>query len=328
MADIAITGASGLVGGSLLAHLVAEGKAVDAIVRSETSAHRVAESGAHPVIVDLFDRSGMRDALWGTPLAFHVAGVNETCVRDPSWMNRVNIEGTRAMIEAAADAGVARIVYTSSAATIGERSGVVGREHTVHDGTFLSEYARSKTEAERVAFTTAAERDIELVAVNPSSVQGPGRASGSARLFLYALKSRRPVLFDAQVSIVDIRDCTAGHVAASARGVAGERYLLSGHSIGVVSAIAMLSEVGDREVRPLWVSEGFLRTVGRAAARLASWFSPSSGACPALVDTLLHGHRFDGSRAERELGVTYHSLEETLAATVRWFESEGLIDPS
>lgn len=325
MPDTAITGASGLVGGDLLKALVDRGDSCRAIVRSEASAHKVASLGATPVVADLFDHDAMRDALWGADVLYHVAGVNDTCARDSSAMDSVNIDGTRSVIRAAATGGVGRIVYTSSAAAIGENEGIVGNEDIVNNREFLSPYARSKYLAELAAFEEASEAGIELVAVNPSSVQGFGRSGGSAKILLYVLRSRRPVLTDSFLSIVDIDDCTAGHIAAAARGRPGERYLLSGATLSVRDAVDLAQSISGTSIDPRWVSEGLVRTLGRPASWFANLMKPDAGLCPALIDTLLHGHRFDGSRAERDLGVVYTPVSDTFARTIDWFRSEALI---
>lgn len=326
MPDVAITGGSGFVGGDLLDALVERGDDVRAIVRSRTAAEIVQARGASPVVVDLFDADALRSSLWGVPVLFHVAGVNDTCPRNTGEMDRVNVDGARAVVEAAADAGVGRIVLTSSAATIGEAPGTIGAEHTAHTGEYLSAYARSKHHGELAAFSAAEELGIDLVAVNPSSVQGPGRAGGSAKLLLRAISSDRPWLYDTHLSIVDVADCTHGHLAAAERGRPGERYLLSGATVRVSDAVSSISDAIGTHLDPRWVSEGVLRTLGRPAARMASWIRPGAGICPALVDTLLHGHRFDASKSEQDLGLVYRSLEDTLARTIAWFRSEGLID--
>jgi dihydroflavonol-4-reductase len=324
--DVALTGGSGLVGGHLVSRLVAEGRSVRALVRSDPSASVVSALGADPHRVDLFDAPGLRRALWGVPLLFHVAGVNDPCPRDVGAMDHVNIEGTRSVVRAAAEAGVRRIVYTSSAAAIGERAGIVGTESIVHSGEYSSPYARSKHHAELVAFETAADLGIDLVAVNPSSVQGPGRSGGSARILLYALRSRRPWVIDTHVSIVDIEDCTDGHLAAAESGRPLERYLLSGATVSVREALALAQAVANVELRPRWVSVDLVRTFGRPVSRIIQVVRPGAGVCPALIDTLLHGHRFDASRSVRELGIEYTPLAETFARTIEWFRAEGLIE--
>lgn len=323
MADVALTGGSGLVGGHLLRSLVEAGADVTAVVRSSEAAASVESHGATAAIADLFDHDAFRDAVWGARTLYHVAGVNETCPRDPELMDRVNIEGTVAVIRAAHDAGVGRIVYTSSAAAIGEAAGMVGTEATRHSGSYLSRYARSKHLAEVAAFDEASRLGVDLVAVNPSSVQGPGRSGGSAKILLYALKAKRPRLVDVKVSLVDIEDCTAGHLAASARGRNGERYLLSGATTSVSDLVAMAAEGAGVEISPRWLSEGFVRSFGMFGSRIAGMFTDD--VCPELVATLLHGHRFDGSRASHDLGLEYTPIEETISRTIAWFQSEGLV---
>jgi dihydroflavonol-4-reductase len=240
-------------------------------------------------------------------------------------MDHVNIDGTRSVIHASADAGVGRVVYTSSAAAIGERRGIVGNEEIVHGGDYLSPYARSKHLAEIAAFEQAEASGIDLVSVNPSSVQGPGRSGGSARILLRVLRSRRPYLTDTYISIIDINDCTAGHIAAAERGRAGERYLLSGATLSVREAVELVEEVSGVAIHPRWLSESAVRNLGRPLARAIAVFKPDADVCPALIDTLLHGHRFDGSRAERELGISYTPVADTFARTIDWFRDEGLL---
>ncbi len=323
MADVALTGGSGLVGGDLITHLVARGDSVRALVRSDAAARVVEERGAESVQADLFDHDAIRDAAWGADTLFHVAGVNETCPKDPDWMDRVNVDATRSVVRAAGDAGVGRVVYTSSGAAIGEQEGIIGKETITHSGEYVSRYARSKHLGELAALEEGAASSVDVVVVNPSSVQGPGRATGSARILLYALKAKRPVLFDTTISIVDVRDCSRGHMAAAERGRSGQRYLLSGASLKVSEAVAMAADLLGRTIKPRWLPEGAVRALGSPSAALGSLFG--ADVCPDLVRTLLHGHRFDGSLAERELGIHYTPAAETFADTIAWFRAEGLI---
>ncbi len=324
-AEAFVTGGSGLVGGQLLEALANNGVSTRALARSDTASCVVGSHGAESVRGDLFDTSALKEGMWGVEVVYHLAGVNETCSRDPGLMERTNIEGTRAVVRAAAAAGVRRVVYTSSAAAIGERSGMIGVEHTVHSGEYVSQYARSKHLAEIAAFVEADRLCVDLVAVNPSSVQGPGRASGSAKFLLRVLNAKRPLLVDTTLSIVDMSDCITGHINAATYGKPGERYILSGATISVSEAVHLLSVAAGREISPRWVSMGFTRTVGKAAAGLASIVRPSLGVCPELIATLLHGHSFDGSKAARDLRFTYTGVSDTILRTVRWFVEEGLI---
>jgi dihydroflavonol-4-reductase len=250
------------------------------------------------------------------------------CLRDPSDMVRTNVEGSAKVVRAAADAGVGRVVYTSSSSAIGEPRHAVGREDSPHRGSYLSAYERSKHHAERRVFELAGSLDVAVVSVNPSSVQGPGRATGSARLLLEVVNGRLPVLVDTTISLVDIEDCARGHVLAETRGTPGERYLLSGASLTTGEAVDLLERIWGlpRKVRfaPGWVATvgGEIAWVGARALRRDATL------CPEAVRTLLHGHRYDGSRAARELGLRYTPIETTLRRTLEWCEERGLVPPA
>jgi dihydroflavonol-4-reductase len=261
----------------------------------------------------------------GVGTVFHAAGVNAMCLRDPSELYRTNVDGTEGVIRAAAAAGVERVVYTSSAATIGEPEGVVGREDTPHRGTFLSDYERSKFLAEERARAVASELGVAVVTVNPSSVQGPGRTGGSARLLLGLVNARLPVVVPTFLSIVDVEDCTTGHALAERAGVSGERYLLNGATLSVGEAIDLLRLVAGRPRRVLHLPRASARVAGRLVGAVARATGRDLPVCPEMVRTLLHGHRFDGSRAARELGLAYRPIEETLARTLAWYGDRGLL---
>jgi dihydroflavonol-4-reductase len=306
--------------------LIADGRAVRALARSDESARALRELGAEPVRGDVLDAESLRAAMRGSDLVYHVAGVNALCLRDPSPLFGVNVEGSRNVMRAAADAGVPRVVYTSSAATIGEARGTFGSETSPHRGSFLSGYERSKYEAEQAVLSVARETAVEVVCVNPASVQGPGRATGSTKLLLDYLNGRLKVIVDATISLVDIADCTEGHLLAEARGRPGERYLLSGATITVREGIDLLERVtGVHErVRTL---PPLVATAGAVAAETAARLRRKSPRlCRDLVRTALHGHAYDGSKATRELGLSYTPLEETIRRTVEWFREEGLVD--
>lgn len=314
-----------MVGSHLLSALIAQSDDVVALVRTNSAVRRVRTTGATGVVGNVTKPYDLADAMWGCDTVFHVAGVNEGCPRKTGRMDAVNIQGTVNIVEAAAKAGVKRVVLTSSVTAIGEESGTIGTERTVHSGSYVSAYARSKHLGEQAAMRAAIDNDIDLVVVNPASVQGPGRATGSAELLLRALKSKRPWLVDVTVSIVDIQDCTNGHILAATKGKAGERYILSGATISVVEIVEILSGLADAPIRPHWLSEGVVRSLGIPLSRLASIVGRSRSICPDLVRSLLHGHRYDNTKSKTDLGLEYTPIEDTFAKTIVWFRSEGMM---
>ena len=321
MPDVFLTGGSGWVGGALLRRLVADGRHVRALARSVIASEIVRSRGAEPVRGDLLQPGDWEKRLAGCAILYHVAGEVAMCDRDRL---EVNVAGTRNIVAAAGRAGVRRIVLTSSAATIGEAHGTVGAETTPPPRKWLSAYARSKHLAEQAAFADAARLGIELVAVNPSSVQGPGRTHGSARIFIGFLRGKLRWAVETRMPLVFVDDAINGHLLAASRGKAGERYLISGWSPTVAEAVALLAEISgvERRVRylPGWMFSGAAGTVA-AAWRLVGKEPPL---CRAMAREVRHGHVFDSSKAERELGLKFTPPEEWLGATVDWYREQGV----
>lgn len=320
-----MTGATGYVGGAVLDHLVAAGHDVTATVRSKSAIPGIRSRGGRPVESSLEDSVELVRAMEGSDVVFHVAGVNEFCLRDSAEMFATNVEGSANVIRAALRAGVGNVVYTSSAATIGEPAGAVGDESMVHRGWYLSEYERSKVEAERAVAIEAEDVGVNVVSVNPASVQGPGRVTGTARLLLAFLKGRLRYLPDTRATIVDVDDCARGHLAAAEQGAKGARYLLAGATVSTREMATLLADAAGIEIRFRSLSPGVARAAGvivGGAYRLARKQPP---VCPEMIRTMLHGHAFDGSRAEQELGISYTPLAETFERMVAWYRAEGLL---
>lgn len=321
---VLVTGGSGFIGGALVDRLLAEGRDVRALARSDEAIAALAARGATPVRGDVLDLESLVDAMRGCDVVFHAAGVNVMCARDPRPMYRVNVEGSGNVVRAAVTTGVRRVVYTSSASAIGEARGTIGHENSPHRGSYLSHYERSKHLAERRVLTWAQQLGLDVVSVNPSSVQGPGRLGGSARLLLDLVNGKLPVVVQTDLSIVDIDDCTAGHVLAEADGARGERYLLNGFTIGVRDAVAVLRRMTGRPDRVRFVPRWLVPAAGEIVQLVGDLGRRELPLCREAVRTLLHGHRYDGSRAERELGLAYTPMEETVRRTIAWYAERGL----
>jgi len=325
VARVFLTGGSGFIGGALAARLLERGDEVVALARSDGAADAVAERGADVARGHVLDEEAVAAGMSGCELAYHVAGINSHCPPDPEWLLRVNVEGAETAVRAAARAGVGRVVYTSSAAAVGEAAGTVGNEGSPHRGSYLSVYDRSKHEGEQAAFAAARRAGIELIAVNPSSVQGPGRSDGNGKIVIDYLNGRLRAFVDTHISIVDIDDCTTGHVLAAERGRPGERYVLNGATITSGEALDMLSDLSGVQERVRMLPHGLARAVAAIAEGAFRARRRTSPICPARIRTLLHGHQYDGSRATRELGLAYTPVASTFRRTIEWAVAEGLV---
>jgi dihydroflavonol-4-reductase len=325
VSTVFLTGGSGLVGGALASRLAERGDEVVALARSDEAERALAARGARVVRGDVLDEQALAAGMAGCELAYHVAGVNTMCPTDPARLLDVNVRGAEAAVRAAARAGVRRVVLTSSAATLGEEEGTVGSEASAHRGSFLSVYERSKYEGEQAAFAASRQAGIELVAVNPSSVQGPGRTGGTGKILIGYVNGSMRAFVDTRISLVDIADCTEGHLLAAEHGVPGERYVLNGATLTSREALEIVSDLAGVTHRVVMLPP---QLAGAAGAVIESAFrlrGRKPPVCREMVRTLLHGHRYDGSRATRDLGLAYTPVRETFRRTIEWARREQLI---
>jgi dihydroflavonol-4-reductase len=320
-----LTGGSGFLGGALLRALLDRGDSVTALARSDATAAALADTGVYVARGDTLDEDALAAGMRGCDIVYHVAGMNTMCPEDPLEMIHVNVRGAETAVRATARAGIPRLVLTSSAASLGEAHGTIGNEDSPHRGSYLSVYERSKHEGE-IAALAAGERDgVEVVSVNPSSVQGPGRAGGTGRIMIAYLNGRLRAFVHTNISIVDIRDCVAGHLLAADIGRPGERYVLNGVTLESSEALEIVAGMTGVTEKPTFLPPAVARAVAAGVEggfKLARRHPP---VCRAMVRTLLHGHRYDGSRATRELGLRYTDVRDTLARTIEWALSEGLV---
>lgn len=323
MARVFLTGGSGFLGGALLKALLARGDEVTALARSDAAA--AALQGAEIVKGDTLDEGAMADGMRGCDVVFHVAGMNTMCPEDPVEMIHVNVRGAEAAVRAAARAGIERLVLTSSAASLGEERGTVGNEDSPHRGWYMSVYERSKHEGEVAALAAGEREGVEVVSVNPSSVQGPGRAGGTGRIMIAYLNGKLRAFVHTNISIVDIRDCVQGHLLAAEKGEPGRRYVLNGATLTSGEALDIVASMTGVVEKPRFLPPAVAQAAGTAVEAYFKLARKHPPVCRAMVRTLLHGHRYDGSRATRELGLTYTPVRDTFARTIEWALEEGLV---
>ncbi|HET8758548.1 MAG TPA: NAD-dependent epimerase/dehydratase family protein [Solirubrobacteraceae bacterium] len=318
-----LTGGSGFLGGALLKALQERGDEVVALARSDSAA--AALEGARVVRGDTLDEAAMTEGMRGCDIVFHVAGMNTMCPTDPLEMIHVNVRGAEAAVRAAARAGITRLVLTSSAASLGEPKGTVGNEDSPHRGWYLSVYERSKREGEVAALQAGEREGVEVVSVNPSSVQGPGRAGGTGRIMIAYLNGTLRAFVHTNISIVDVRDTVEGHLLAAAKGEPGRRYVLSGATLTSSEALEIVSSMTGVVEKPRFLPPAVAQAIAAAVESGFKVARKHPPVCRAMVRTMLHGHRYDGSRATRELGLTYTPVRDTFARTIEWALGQGLV---
>ena len=321
--NIFLTGSTGILGKPLLRKLVNEGHTVYALSRNKIH-HDFLNSNKAKIINGDLISDDIYEQLKDKSIEaiFHVAGINKKCQKDSSSMFRTNIEGTKQMLELGNRLNIEKFVYTSSATTLGEQKGTIGNEDSIHRGTFLSEYEESKYLAEQVAF--AFSKEFEFVSINPSSVQGPGRNSGTAKILISTLNKKFPPLIKSTISVVDIDDCTEGHYLGLMKGKNNERYVLNSFRLDIETLIQNLKLITNWDGSPIYISKQFLTGLGPLFDIFGKFTSLGGVICGETIRVLTHGHLYDGQKAKRELGLRYTSIEDFISKTISWLNTEKL----
>jgi nucleoside-diphosphate-sugar epimerase len=223
-----VTGATGFIGGHLVRQLVNAGHDVVALVRDPAAAMDLDDLGVELVGGDILTRSGLDRATAGADGVFHLAAWYRVGAHDRSAAEAINVQGTRNVLEAARDAGVGKIVYTSTVAVLGDTGRRVVDETYRHDGPWLSEYDRTKWLAHYEVAVPMADAGVPIVIVQPGLVYGPGDHSNVGDVFRDYLRRRLPVMPDQGGCWSHVADTARGHILAMERGRPGESYILGG----------------------------------------------------------------------------------------------------
>ena len=323
--NIFITGSTGVVGKPLLRKIVDQGHNVFALSRSQNNDHFFSDLGVKKIEGDLFTEA-IYDELSDCNIdaIFHIAGVNKMCSKNPEGMFKANIEGTKEMLQLANRLKIKRFIYTSSAVTLGEEIGTVGNELSDHRGYFLSKYEESKFLAEKEAFDY--DKGFEFVSVNPSSVQGPGRVSGTAKLLISTLNKTYPPLIRNNISIVDIDDCTDGHYQALLNGKDNQRYVLNSFQTTSEELLSKLKSLSEWSGRPMYIPKLGLKIIAPLGDLYKSVSNSSPLICSESARVLTHGHIYDGSKAGDKLNLSYIDLETFMKKTINWLIDESYVN--
>jgi len=320
-----VTGANGFLGAAVVRALLTDRERVRAFVRAGSDRRNLAELDVEIAEGDLTDRASLDAAMRGCAGAYHVAADYRLWVTDSAPMYRTNVEGSINVLDAAAAAGVPRVVYTSSVAVLGiHKDRTPADEETpVTAAHMIGHYKRSKFLAEQAVRARARELNLDVVTVNPSTPIGPGdvKPTPTGRILLDAAAGRMPAFVDTGLNLVHVDDCARGHLLAYARGVAGERYILGGKDFTLRQILETVAEkVGRRPATirlPHWLV--YPIAVAAEAAALVTRREPRVTLDGVRMSTK---HMYFSSRkAERELGYRWRDPRLAIAAAVDWFKS-------
>lgn len=330
--SILITGATGFLGSAVARIFAGAGYRLRLMVREHSPGENLAGLDAETVVADLSRPDTLAAAVAGCNGLVHVAADYRLFVPDPGPMYRANVDGTAVLMRAARNAGVRRIVYTSSVAVLGHRAdGAPADEDTpsrVED--MIGHYKRSKFLAEAEVRRQVAEDGLPAVIVNPSAPVGPRdvRPTPTGRMVLDAARGRMPAYLDTGLNIVHVEDAAAGHLAAYRNGRAGERYILGGDNLPLREILAQIAGLMGRRPPRIKLAPGPLMPLAWAAEAWAR----ATGTQPFFTRDELamarHAMYFDSAKAERELGYTHRPALEAFVDAIHWFgENRGLSLP-
>jgi dihydroflavonol-4-reductase len=324
-----VTGATGFVGAAVARALLREpGQRVRVLARPQSNRRNLDGLDVEIVEGALEDAASLAVAVTGCRYLFHVAADYRLWVPDVAAMFRANIDGTRDLMLAALAAGVERIVYTSSVATLGVVSGGVADEATPSgDADMVGPYKRSKFIAERVVRELVAERGLPAVIVNPSTPVGPGdvRPTPTGRIIVEAAKGKMPGYVDTGLNLVHVDDVAIGQLLAAEHGEIGERYILGGENLSLAEILAAVAQAVGRRPPALKIPYAVVLPIAVGAEMVAR----ITGREPF---TTLDGVRmsrkkmyFSSVRAMRELGYRSRPAREAIADAVAWFDANGYL---
>ncbi|MDE2852475.1 MAG: NAD-dependent epimerase/dehydratase family protein [Acidobacteriota bacterium] len=324
-----VTGGTGFVGAHVVRALLARGEdRVRCLARPGGDRSNLEGCDVEIVEGDLRDPASLRAACAGCVEVYHCAADYRLFVRRPRDIYASNVDGTRHLLAAAAEAGAKRIVYTSSVGALGlEPGGRPATETTpVSVSAMVGHYKRSKYLAERVAVEAAA-AGAPVVIVNPSTPVGEldVKPTPTGRIIVDFLAGRLPAYVDTGLNVIDVRDVAQGHLLAAEHGRVGEKYILGHRNVLLVEMLRMLADItglqAPRLRLPHWLPVG-------AAALATGWARLAGGEPRVALDSALMARRrmfFDASRAVRELGLVQSPIREALQRAVRWFEENGYV---
>ena len=323
-----VTGATGFVGSHVARQLVAAGHTVRVLVRSTSNLAVLEGLPVEPVEGDLRDAASLDRAVQGARQVFHVAADYRLWTRNPEELYDSNVEGTRRLLNAVQRAGVERIVYTSTVATIAvPRHGALPNEQTQATlDEMIGHYKRSKFLAEQAAIE-AARAGVPVVIVNPTAPVGPGdwKPTPTGRIILDFLQGKMPAYVDTGLNVAAVEDVAAGHLLAAEKGRVGERYILGARNMTLKQILDALSAITGRPAPRVRLPHA----IALAAGYADEFYSRLAGREPQIpvegVKMSRHKMFVESDKAERELGYKPGKVEAALERAVRWYAEHGYI---
>lgn len=313
-----ITGATGFIGGTIARQLIEAGHQVVALVRTPSKAADLANLGAELHEGDITDKESMRAPMRGADGLFHIAAWYKVGLRDSSMAERMNVEGTRNVLELMREMAIPRGVYTSTLAVFGDTHGKVVDESYYDPGPWLSEYDRTKWLAHYKVALPMIKEGLPLVIVQPGLVYGPGDTSSIHDVWVQYLKKRLPASPKGVAYCwAHVEDIARGHILAMEKGTPGESYIIAGPPHTLIAALALAEKITGIPAPRLHPSPGLMRALAGIMGVIGKLL-PLPPNMTAEYYRVSAGVTYLGSnrKARRELGYDPRPLEDGLPPTL------------
>ncbi len=326
-----VTGGTGFIGSHVVRVLLARKIKVRCLLRAGSERANLAGLDVDYVIGDLRDTPSLRVALRDCDALFHVAADYRLWARHPEEMIRTNVEGTRALLQAAADAKLTKIVYTSSVSAVGRphehgHLGIGREELDPRPEELIGPYKRSKFASDQLA-REFARQGLPIVLVNPSTPVGSRdiKPTPTGKMIVDFLNGKMPGYVETGLNFIDVEDVALGHWLAAERGKIGERYILGHQNMSLKDFLGTLAKIAGRPAPRIRIPY----PIAYLAGALSTGLSYVTGLDPAIpLDGVRMSHEpmyYDASKAVRELGLAQAPIESALQKAVAWFKANGYV---
>jgi dihydroflavonol-4-reductase len=323
-----VTGATGFIGSHVARKLVQRGESVRILLRKTSKTLNIEDIDAERVYGDILDVDSIRKALKGCDTVYHTAGLVSFRKSDYKRLEDINVKGTVNVLSAALEAGVKKVVYTSSVAAIGVNpDGGIANEDTPFTLEHMGiQYLNTKYRAEQEALRLY-RQGLPLVIVNPSVVIGPGDVYlSSCGFIVWYCKKKFPGYMDGGINLVDVEDVAEGHILAAQKGRLGERYILGNKNLSIKEVFEILEKVTGIPAPRIKIPYFVALAAAFFVERILGISLPNYSSMD--VDSVRASRfywYFDSSKAVRELGFPQTPVEQSIEKTVRWLKDKGYI---
>lgn len=322
-----VTGATGFLGSAVMRCLLTAGHEVRVLVRPDSDRRNLENFPVEISEGDLRNHESLRRAVLGCDNLFHVAADYRLWVPDPGIMHEINVNGTRALIIAAHQAGLKRIVYTSSVATLGlNPDGSSANEDTPSNfATINGYYKRSKYQAEQMVKQLTDDHHLPLVIVNPSTPIGPGdiRPTPTGRIVLDTITGRMPAYVNTGLNIAHVDDIAQGHLLAYQHGKPGQRYILGGDNMTLLQILQTIDEINGTQHYRINIPIRIMLPMAWLMEKIAVFTHAEPRATLDSIHMAKKLMYFSSAKAQCELGYRHRPAVEALRDAIKWFKDNG-----